>query len=536
MNSAVAARGRQALIRIAAAAIIAAGMGPAGVSFAQTSPPFMPDLGPSEDFSFDILKDRAEALAGEPYEAPVVDHPDVLERIDYDAHWKISFRREATVDVGDVPLQFFHLGTYFRSPVKMSIVDNGQAREIRYSKSYFDMPEDSPAHELDEDAGFAGFRIMREDLNTDWISFLGGAYFRTDGAERQYGLSARGIAIDTGLNTPEEFPRFTEFYIEDSVNPETDVIIYALMDGPRITGAYRMEIANDTGQVMDIQTELYFRAPVERLGIAPLTSMFWYSETNRVQAFSWRPEVHDSDGLSMVTGAGEQIWRPLGNPSHVATSSFSDTNPRGFGLIQRDRDFDNYEDDGVFYDRRPSVWIEPTGDWGQGVVQLVEIPTDDEIYDNIVAYWLPAELPEAGDARAFNYRMYWGEREPHGGRLARTTATRLGAGGVPGQPRPADQIKVVIDFEGESLEGLTPEDGVEPVISAGSAEVINPYVLPIAGDEGWRMTFDLKSSIDMDTLDVRAFLAKDGEPLTETWLGQLHPAQIAAMRGMREGN
>ncbi len=533
--SALPVRFRPDWRRSAAALFAAICLGWTGPAFTQASPPFMPDFGPSEPFSFDILKGRAEALANEPYQEPVVEHPDVLERIDYDAHWKIAFQREATVEVGDVPLQFFHLGTYFRSPVKMNVVDNGQAREIRYSESYFDMPDDSPAHELGDNAGFAGFRIMREDLKTDWISFLGAAYFRTDGAEMQYGLSARGVAIDTGLGTPEEFPRFTEFYIEDSQNPETDVVIYALLDGPRVTGAYRMEIANGDGQVMDIQSELYFRAPVERLGIAPLTSMFWYSETNRVQAFSWRPEVHDSDGLSLVTGAGEQIWRPLTNPPYVATSSFSDNNPRGFGLIQRDREFSSYEDDGVFYNRRPSVWIEPAGDWGQGAVQLVEIPTDDEIYDNIAAYWLPADLPEAGDARAFNYRIYWGIREPHDGRLARTEATRLGEGGVPGQSRPGDQVKLVIDFDGESLEGLTVEDGVEAVISAGPAEVVNPYVLPIAGDKGWRMIFDLKAPTDIDTLDVRAYLAKDDEPLTETWLGQLHPQQIAAMRGIRAG-
>ncbi|MEM8571119.1 MAG: glucan biosynthesis protein D [Pseudomonadota bacterium] len=490
----------------------------------------MPDFGPSEPFSFGELKARAEALSRTPYVAPEISHPEILEQIDYEAHWRISFRPEATVKVGDVPLQFFHVGTFFRAPVKMSIVDNGQAREIRYSRNYFDMPDDSPAQGLGEDAGFAGFRIMRDDLKTDWISFLGGAYFRTDGAEMQYGLSARGIAIDTGLATPEEFPRFTEFYIEDSVNPDTNVVIYAMMDGPSVTGAYRMEIANADGQIMDIQSELYFREAVERLGVAPLTSMFWYSETLRMQAFSWRPEVHDSDGLSILTGAGEQIWRPLNNPPRTVTSSFSDQSPKGFGLIQRDRHFYNYEDDGVFYERRPSVWIETVGDWGAGAVQLVEIPTDDEIYDNIVAYWLPEDLPDAGDARAFNYRLHWGTREPHDSGLALTEATRIGAGGVPGQPRPADQIKIVIDFEGESLEGLTAGHGVEPVISAGPAEVINPYVLPIARHDGWRLIFDLRTPADLETLDIRAFLTFEDVPLTETWLGQIHPSQIRQIR------
>jgi periplasmic glucans biosynthesis protein len=495
--------------------------------------PFMPDFGPSEPFSFDILKNRAEELSREPFKPYEEKSPELLDKIDYDAHWKISFRPEATVEVGDVPIQFFHLGLYFRAPVKMSVVQGGEAREIRYSANYFDIPEDSPALAIEDEAGFAGFRIMRPDLKTDWISFLGGAYFRTDGAEMQYGLSARGVAIDTGLATPEEFPRFTEFYIEESSNPETDVVIYALMDGPSLTGAFRIEIANDDGQVMDISSVLYFRKPVERLGIAPLTSMFWYSEMNRVQAFSWRPEVHDSDGLSIVTGTGEQIWRPLNAAPRTVTSSFTDENPRGFGLIQRDREFYSYEDDGVFYNRRPSVWIEPKGEWGSGAVQLVEIPTDDEIYDNIVVYWLPAELPEAGDARAFDYRMFWGRREPHESAIARTEATRLGAGGVPGQPRPADQLKFVIDFEGDNLAGLTVEDEIEPVISAGDVEIINPYVLPIAGEKGWRLTFDLKAPTDLDTLDIRAYLALDDAPLTETWLSQIHPAQIAAIRETR---
>lgn len=493
----------------------------------------LPNFGPAAPFSFDILKKRAEDLARRPFAPYEVKHPAELDKIDYDAHWRIKYREDATVKVGDVPLQFFHLGVYFRAPVRMSIVEDGQAREILYNPASFDMPEDSPARAIESDAGWAGFRIMRPDLKSDWISFLGAAYFRTDGADRQYGLSARALAIDTGMNTPEEFPRFTEFYVEDSASPYSDVVIYALMDGPSVAGAYRMEIDNETGQVMDIQSQLFFRKPVERLGIAPLTSMYWYSESNRIQAFSWRPEVHDSDGLSMLTGGGEQIWRPLSNPGSLMTSSFVDNNPRGFGLIQRDRVFANYQDDGVFYNRRPSVWIEPTGDWGKGAVQLVEIPTDDEIYDNIVAYWLPADLPTAGESREFNYRIYWGELEPHPSPLALTVATRIGAGGVPGlRPRPLNQVRVVVDFDGGDLAKLTSQEGVKPKVTVGDqAKVLELAARPIAQATGWRLTFDLEVPETVDTLDVRAFLEKGGVPLTETWLGQIHPAQIAAMRG-----
>ena len=492
---------------------------------------FSPKLGPARAFSFEALKARAEALAAKPFQPYEVRKPEELDAIDYDAHWRIRFRPEATVEVGDVPLQFFHLGRYFRQPVKMHAVENGKAREIVYTSDYFDMPEDSPAHSIEDVAGFAGFRIMREDLETDWISFLGAAYFRTDGPDMQYGLSARGVAIDTGLASPEEFPRFTEFFIEDGTAADTDAIIYALLDGPSVAGAYRMKARNNDGQVLEVSTALYFRNPVGRLGIAPLTSMYWYSESNRVLAFDWRPEVHDSDGLAIASGTGERIWRPLNNPDRIVTSSFVDEDLRGFGLMQRDRTFENYQDDGVFYNRRPSVWIEPLGDWGQGAVQLVELPTDDEIHDNIAAYWQPAELPEAGDALAFDYRIHWGRASPMPLEVARTVATRIGGGGVPGQPRPSDQVRVVIDFQGGDLSSFSQEDEVEPEVTASQgASVVRAYALPIVGTDAWRLAFDLQIEPDVETIDLRAHLRKGEDALTETWLGQIHPGQLERAR------
>lgn len=496
---------------------------------------FAPQFGEAQDFSFEILTERARELAASPYAEPQVDQPDVLERIDYDAHWKIRFQSDATVMVGDMPMQFFHLGTYFRTPVKMNVVEGGMAREVLYDRRFFEMPEDSPAHALSDQAGFAGFRLMDEGLQSDWISFLGASYFRTSGPFDQYGMSARGLAINSGMAEPEEFPRFTEFYVEPAPegDEETDVIIHALLDSPSVAGAYRMEIRDgegDEGQKMEIASRLFFRAPVARLGIAPLTSMYWYSETNRVLGFDWRPEVHDADGLMMVMGDGERIWRPLNNPDRVITSSFMTENPRGFGLLQRDRDFANYEDDGVFYDKRASVWIEPRGDWGQGQVQLVEIPTDDEIYDNIVSFWNPAEPPEAGSELALDYALHWVKDAPDDGELAKTVATRIGAGGVPGQPRPDGHLKVVIDFQGWELSGLGQDEGVEPQITVPEGVTLEQaYALPVVGTDRWRLVFDI-SAEGVDTADIRAYLSRDGAPLTETWLGQVHPVQFDAAR------
>ena len=490
---------------------------------------FEPELGPAKPFSFETLTAEARALSEKPFEPYTVEKPEAFEKIDYDAHWKIRFREDHTIDVGDAPVQFFHQGRYFKEPVTISLVSDGEAREVIYNADYFDMPEDSPAKAVEDVAGWAGFRVMRPDLKTDWVSFLGASYFRTDGPDRQYGLSARALAVNTGLSSPEEFPRFTAFYLEEDDKTADSIVIYALLDSKSVAGAYRIEAENvdGEGQVMHIQSRLFFREAVERLGVAPLTSMYWYSETHRNMAFDWRPEVHDSDGLEIVTGAGEQIWRPLNNPDRVVTSSFYDDNPKGFGLIQRDRNFDHYLDDGVFYNRRASAWIEPDGDWGKGSVQLVELPSDDEIYDNIVSYWLPEDLPEAGDERDFAYTLTWNERGYESGALAETEASRIGRGGVPGQPRPDDQIKVVITFSGDAVAGLTMEDGIEPEVSVGpGAELLDAFAMPIVGTDDWRLTYDLKFDGTADTVDARAYLSKDGEALTETWLGQFHPGQF----------
>ena len=507
---------------------------PIGLAHAQQAD-FQPEYGEAQDFSFETLTERARDLAQNAYAAPTVQQADILEAIDYDAHWRIAFRKEATVEVGDIPVQFFHLGTYFRNPVKMSVVENGEAREVLYDRDFFDMPEDSPARNLSDNAGFAGFRLMDEGLQSDWISFLGASYFRTSGPFNQYGMSARGLAIDSGMPKPEEFPNFTEFYIENAPedDSESDVIIYALLDSPSVTGAYEMKIRDGEdgdGQKMEIASRLFFRDAVERLGVAPLTSMYWYSETNRVLGFDWRPEVHDADGLKIISDSGERLWRPLNNPDRVMTSSFVSENPRGFGLLQRDRKFENYEDDGVFYDKRASVWIEPLGDWGAGQVQLIEIPTDDEIYDNIVAFWNPADAPQPGDELSFYYALHWVDDAPDDSELAPTVATRIGAGGVPGQPRPDGHLKIVVDFQGWELSGLGQDEGVEPEITVPEGVTLEQaYALPVVGTDRWRLVFDI-SAEGVETADIRAYLSRDGAPLTETWLGQVHPVQFDAAR------
>ena len=331
-------------------------------------------------FSYDLFKAQAREKAHGPYVAPPHPAPEVVQKINYEEWGKIRYRSDHALFAdgpGRFPVEFFHLGLFFQKAVDFHVIDGGQSRKIVYDQSYFDMPANSVARQLPQGAGFAGFRIQEardgalDWRKNDWVAFLGAAYFRAIGELRQYGLSARGVALDVAVaDRPEEFPDFTQFYI-DSKESEDTVVLYALMEGPSIVGVYRFALQRGKGVVMDIEATLFMRAAVSRFGIAPLTSMYWFSETKKETAIDWRPEVHDSDGLSMWSGNGERLWRPLNNPPRIMVSAFSDNNPRGFGLCQRDRVFDHYLD-GVFYDRRPTLWVEPLPDpdgrgLGQGI-------------------------------------------------------------------------------------------------------------------------------------------------------------------------
>jgi glucans biosynthesis protein len=488
-------------------------------------------LGKAQPFSFDILSERARKLALQPYKAPYRPVPDVVKQIDYEAHGKIHYKTERALSAegpGVFPTTFFHLGAFFPKAIKMHELRAGQAREIMYSPDYFDMPKDSVARKLPKNSGFAGFHVheskQRSDWKTqDWVAFLGASYLRAIGALNQYGLSARGIAVNTTAPGGEEFPDFTEFYLESPEKDSDALTIYALLDGPSLSGAYRFACKRTSGVVMDVDSVVYLRADIAQLGIAPLTSMFWYSEYDKQYRIDWRPEVHDSDGLAMFTGTGERIWRPLNNPSRVITSSFLDRSPRGFGLLQRDRLGDHYLD-GVNYDKRPSLWVEPIGDWGAGAVQLVEIPTDDEIHDNIVAFWVPGIPAKKGVSYRHRYRLHWLADEPYPPEnVARVWATRFGRGGEPGKPRPKGVNKFVVEFAGKPLETLPRGAKVSAKISTSRGTISYVFTEPVPDSNRMRAQFDLACEGN-DPVELRLFLATaDGKPLSETWACQFEP-------------
>jgi glucans biosynthesis protein len=361
------------------------------------------------------------------------------------------------------------------------------------------------------------------DSERDWLAFQGASYFRAAGSDDQYGISARGIVVNTATATREEFPIFTTFWLSEDTRGDGTVTVYALLEGPSLTGVYKIVTHKGNGAVMDVHTELFARANIDRIGIAPLTSMFWYSEANRLQGDDWRPEIHDSDGLAMWTGAGERIFRPLANPPGVQTNSYLDNNPKGFGLVQRDRDFSNYEDDGAFYNKRPSVWVETRGAWGEGAVQLVEINTNDEIHDNIVVYWTPKKKLSAGDTLALDYRLHWRDPEPFLPKsVAHVVATRLGRAGVPGSQAMAHGHKFVIDFDGGALSAMPARYDLKPTITLSRGHVASAYSVKVVGTSRWRAVFDAVFE-GKEPVNLRCSLQLDGKPLTETWMYQYFP-------------
>lgn len=491
-------------------------------------------LGSREAFSYAWLKGLARNLASHPPEDAEAELPPSLQDMSWDDYQAIRFDPEHALwsdeKASHFRAQLFHLGLYFKKPVRIHEIVDGVAREIAYDPALFDYGTSGIEGEaLPEALGFAGFRLHhRDDWQRDVAAFLGASYFRAVGNSLQYGMSARGLAIDTALDRPEEFPDFTRFWLERPAADSEVVHVYALLESPSITGAYRFAITNTDGVVMDVDAALYPRSAIERLGVAPLTSMYMVGENDRDADWDWRPEIHDSDGLSLHTGNGEWLWRPLVNPPALRFNAYADHNPRGFGLIQRDRNFDHYQDDSVFYDRRPSVWVEPKGDWGAGSIQLVEIPTLDETFDNIVAFWHPEDAVEPGSEMLFGYRLYWRARPPAEPSLARCVATRTGLGGVVGQLREYFSWRFVVDFQGGPFPFADDADiTVEPVIETSAGRIEITSARPLASIQGYRTMFDVVPPDEgTEPINLRLYLRAGGKPLTETWVYQWTPPPV----------
>ena len=523
---------RRQMMQQAAAALCAAGVpfGPlVEAAFAAAAPSGLRRLGKPEPFDYAKLKGEARQLSASAYRPRPDALPPAIAALNWDRWQSIRFRNDQSLWANDhlrYQVRFFHLGFTIKKPVRMYLIENGQVQELGFDRDMFDYSSSGlKPSQVPENLGFAGFRL---NFHTDWVrdvaAFQGASYFRAVDGDMQYGMSQRGLAINSGMPYPEEFPEFVAYYLERPAKDSNQLTVYGLLDSPSVAGAYRFVIEVADTLVMDVDAALYPRKQIERIGIAPGTSMFLFGENDRRVDFDWRPQIHDSDGLQIWTGSGEWIWRPLVNPPVVHTNSFVDNSPRGFGLVQRERRFSQYEDDGVFYNKRPTVWVEPRGRWGAGQVMLVEIPTVDETFDNIVAFWNPAEKPQKGQELLFGYKLYWCREIPVSSGLASAQATRTGIGGIVGQKRSYFSWRFVVDFAGGDFPLLGEHANVIPVISASRGTVEITSARPLHEINGWRAMFDLRLTDEsVEPINLRLFLSQDGQPQTETWLYQYTP-------------
>lgn len=492
--------------------------------------------GQASAFSLDDVTSRAKVLADKPYAAPVSNLPPAFAQMQFADYIKIQPRVDNMEwkDQGTpFRLGFYHQGMHFSTPVRINEIVGNAVNEMKYEPARFDFGDLKLDRAATSRLGYAGFRVLypinRADKLDEIMSVLGASYFRVIGKGQVYGLSSRGLAINTGLPVAEEFPAFREFWIERPNPQDKHLVFYALLDSKNATGAYRFDLYPGEDAILKVQARVFMRGPVTKLGIAPLTSMFLFGPNQQRDANNFRPALHDSNGLSIHTGDGEWLWRPLNNPRNVAISTFQVNNPRGFGLLQRGRDFSGYEDLKDRYDLRPSAWIEPQGDWGKGKVELVEIPTPDETNDNIVSFWTPDQLPPKGQPIKADYTMHWtmDERGVFSKDLAWVKQTLRTAGEImqANLIRHLDgSLGFVIDFEGPVLTSLPANAPVRAVYSVSdNAEVIENVLQPNPVTKGYRVTLRIRVKDPKKVVEMREALMTGDKVLSETWSYQIPP-------------
>lgn len=477
--------------------------------------------------NLDYVRGLAAERAAEPYREPRNRLPAWLKDLDYSQYQQIRFAPDEALWAEEnrpYQVQFFHLGGLFQKPVEIFEFTDEHAQEIPFVSNFFTYGQDVDVGRSPRNLGYAGFRLHhplnRPGYFDELVVFLGASYFRALGRGQSYGLSARGIALNTGLGGPEEFPDFVSFWLGKPGKDSASITVYALLDGPSLAGAYRFAITPGEPTMIEVQASLYLRREVEALGLAPLTSMFWYGENSRRPGDDYRPEVHDSDGLAIRLEPHRWLWRPLSNPPGVEATDFPVETLNGFGLIQRDRLFDHYQDFEADFHLRPSAWVEPLGDWGPGRVRLVELPTGNEYQDNMVAFWVPDEDLVPGQRFDIAYRISWvldrGLVTPSG-RVVSTRTGHLSDGS--GLAR-----LFVVDFAGSHLANLAADEPLEAVIGVpDGARFLHSEVKKIPESDTWRVSFGVEADETGSPIDLHCYLTAGFEQLTETWVYRWHP-------------
>jgi glucans biosynthesis protein len=475
---------------------------------------------PADTFDHATVRAMARELAAKPYKAPDDSLPDDFKNLDYSAYQGIRFDPAKALWTGQgrrFTVEFFHRGYIYRDRVSVFEVAGGRASPINYTPSLFSFGK---LQRPSADLGFAGLRVRyplnHPDVQDDVCAFLGASYFRAIGKGQGYGLSARGLAIRTADQGGEEFPAFRAFWLERP-GPNADaLVIHALLDSASAAAAFRFTIRPGDDTQFDTEAAIYPRTDIAQAGLAPLTSMFLFDANDRMPFDDWRAAVHDSNGLQIRTSHDELLWRPLANPRELQISAFADTGSRGFGLAQRKRAFVDYQDLESRYEKRPTLWVEPLGDWGEGFVMLVEIPSDREVNDNIVAFWRPHDPLKAKGEYLLNYRLHWCWAPPGQVKLAQTLQTRCGLSFN------QKHRQFVIDFVGEALKPFTPDNPPALDVGCSKGAIVSSVVQANPDVSGWRVSIELDPQ-DNKLIELHARLMQDKQPLTETWLYRWTP-------------
>lgn len=474
------------------------------------------------------VEGEAQKLAAKPYKPRKADLPDFLRNMSYDDYNRIRFVPESSLWRNDklpFQVQFFHLGNLHQTPVGIWEYSGNHVQQIPFVRTFFDYQNLPFVARLPASLEYAGFRVIypvaEPQRMDEVISFLGASYFRALAKAQHYGLSARGIAINCNGPGAEEFPDFVMFWLGKPADKKAKTLtFFGLLDGPSVTGAYTFTLTPGEQTVVEVHAKLFFRQAVENLGLAPLTSMFWFGENSSNHFGDFRGEVHDSDGLLVAPEGDVRLWRPLTNPAKPVQTDFPGSAPGGYGLLQRDREFRNYEDVEAKYEHRPGAWVEPVGKWPEGRVRLVELPTHNEYADNIVAYWSPLQSPKAGDTLEIGYRIRWGNSPTFGGPKGWVRATRET---VQPEQRPKRSL-FVIDFGSQDLEKIPASANVAGEIATPpNVKVLTKHTYRNDNDGTWRFAVLLDAPDVNDRVEVRARLLLEGKPLTETWVGAWEP-------------
>jgi glucans biosynthesis protein len=497
----------------------------------------------SAQVNLDYVAQRALERARLPFHSPRADVPKVLrqENLNYDKYREIEFRHDKAlwaIDGLPFRVEFFHPGYLYQEPVHINEFTATHVQPIRFVQDFFNYRALHIQDEIPADTGYAGLRLLNQlnDSNKwDEIgAFLGASYFRLLGKGQRYGQSARGLALDCGeLDRPEEFPLFTDWWLGKPQKDDRTLTLYVILDSISCVGAYQLVIHPGETTVVDVEAVLYFREtnlvhavdanrrPLKTIGLAPLTSMFWFGKNSERKFDDYRPEVHDTDGLLAHMDGGEILWRPLDNPAVMRHQVFSAPNIRGFGLMQRERNFAAYQDSFNFYYLVPSVWVEPHGNWGDGDLHLVQLSASFEGFDNIVAFWDPKEKPAPLKPFRFGYTLYWTrETDMKVSGENKVISTRIGIG-----PNCTTCRQIVIDFAGPGLDNIPDSDPPQAIANcSANAVILDNQVFHVPELNAWRVVLKMQPNAgNNDPVDLRCTLQKGTNVLSETWTYQWSP-------------